>query len=146
MSNDKEKKSEKEDQQAGAGEDKKAPTLLVWTVRGLSLLLIFSILGYLTWSAMRAREEPRFVYELHLDKCAERDGRWVLPVTVTNEGTVSAHDLTAAVSVNGPDGRSEQQITFPMIGAREELTLEFWYDEDPRGKKIRATTISYLVP
>ena len=133
----------KQDEVDKANEDKAPPTVLVWSVRGLSLLLILALLAYLVRNALQPNEAPSFTFEIMTDDCEQRLGRWVLPVSIMNEGDVSTHTLTYEVSVGQSD---TQEIDLLLLGPREQLTHEFWYDEDPRGKSIECRVISYLLP
>ena len=127
-------------------DQQKPPTPLIWAVRGGSLLIILAILGTLAYWGIQPTEKPCFVYEIKAEDCQQREGRWALPVKITNEGTTSAHDLTTRMVLENSGEKTAQQVTLPMIGSRESITLEFWYDEDPRGQRPSASVVSYVLP
>jgi len=140
MSNDNKKSNDDRDKDNA---DKAPPSILMWAVRGVSALLVVGLLGYLIWSAVQPTVEVRFAFEVKTEDCAQREGRWVLPVEVTNESTISAHDVTYAISLS--DG-TEKMVTLLLIGPNEQLTHEFWFDEDPRGRAAKCQVTSYLLP
>jgi len=138
---DEQKKSTAKD---SSSEQQPPPTLIAWSVRGTSLLFILGMIGFFVWSALQPRVEPIFDLEILTDKIEQRGEQWVLPVEVTNQGSMSVHTLSVEAKLNGAE--EEESHVVPLIGPSESLTLVFWFDEDPRGRQPQLSVGSYELP
>jgi uncharacterized protein (TIGR02588 family) len=76
---------------------------------------------------------------------APRDGRLVVPVEVTNEGTTSADDVVIEVRLGGPtDERRELHLAHLPQGARKRGTVVFY--TTARSARPTARVVSYMTP
>jgi len=142
MKNDKEQSAASD----SSTEQQPPPTLVAWAVRGISLLLILGLIGFFAWSALQPRVEPVFDLNILTDKIEQRGEQWVLPVEVTNQGSMSVHTLSVNANLDGPDGELVESHVVPLIGPAETLTLVFWFNEDPRNRQPRLSISSYQLP
>ncbi|SEQ24101.1 hypothetical protein [Neolewinella agarilytica] len=128
-------------------EQQPPPTIIAWSVRGVSLLLILSLIGFFIWSALQPRIEPAFDLAILDDKIERRGEEWVLPVEVTNRGSISVHKLKVKASLsNKAKGAAEEAHIVPMLGPNEMVTLVFWFDQDPRQSQPQLSVGSYQLP
>lgn len=157
MSETRQKKdsNNKDDASSSAFDQRPAPTILSWSIRGISLLIVVSLIGYFLWSAARPVVEPKIVFEVLDDKIEQRGGSWAMPVEVTNKGTVSIHTLTIGAALTpsyssaGKEeakSREEESVEIPLLGPNEMVTATFWFDQDPRKQNPRFAVKTYVLP
>ena len=121
------------------------PTILEWTVRAASLVLVVGLIGYLMVTGLQAADPPLFSFEVGT---VEASGNaWRVPVVMTNDGDVgvSVVEVTLEVLAGGEIVDSES-ITLPLLGAGGSAEIEFWVDEDPTTNTIRFDVGSYAAP
>ncbi len=129
-----------------AEEPAEPPTLLEWSVRGMSLLLVLLLLGYVVWVSVQPPTPIHFEYGVEWERLEERDGAWVLPVTLQLRGE-GVQDLTITAELaDGEEVIEEVPLEFPLMGQNETEQLELWFEEDPRDYTLRFNVGSYKVP
>ena len=143
MSNDSKAQQSASD---SAQNQKPAPTLLSWTVRGISLAFIVSIIGYFIWSAAQPDVHPTFTFEVEQEKIEQRGTGWAMPVNITNTGLMSVHALEAVATLTGVGGKQEENVNIVLLGPNESVTATFWFDQNPRDKGVEFSVGSYLLP
>lgn len=144
MASKKEDKNKKSAE--SATQEDPPPSWIIWGVRGVSLLIVFFLLGYFTWAAFKPQHRPVFEFEIIEKNIAQRGTGWVLPVEVTNTGNMSVHNAKVKATLSAAEGQPEESITLILVGADEQVTAEFWFNEDPRGKNPVFEVGSYLLP
>lgn len=127
MSEDKNK-----DNQDSSSNDKKSKqqdppaTIVEWTVRGVSFLIVLSLLGYFGYTASQPNESPFFECNVIGEEIEQRGNGWVMPVEVQNKGDISVSNVN--VIVEEPNRSS---LVVKMLGSKEKVKIEFWFDERP---------------
>ena len=137
--------SEKQEAQSSGTKQVPPPSILAWSIRGICLLLIVGLLGYFGYAALQPSPPPSFKFSVVNDRVEQRSGKWVVPVEVLNEGGMSVHNLQLAATLPGPEAK-EQSASIILLGGAETVTVEFWFDEDPKGQRPTFDVKSYLLP
>ena len=122
------------------------PTILSWTIRGVSLLIVASLLGYFTYSWIRPTVKPAITFEVLTEEIEQRGTGWATPVKITNDGTMSVHELTVTGTLTSAAGQPSQDLTILLLGPNEQVQGTLWFSDDPRGKGLEMTVASYLLP
>lgn len=122
------------------------PTIVEWIVRGVSFLIIFSLLGYFIFKAVQPPVEPKFSFDVKQEKIAERNGVWVVPVGIKNEGSTSVHELRVTGTMTLAGGEEQENVSIPILGAGEVVVAEFWFDNNPQGNDMKFDLGTYIVP
>lgn len=136
------------DAEASLTEQDPPPTILEWSVRIGSLLILVGLTIYLIATGLLPTQPPKFDVAFDVEQSMQREGRWVLPVEVINVGTLAVEDLQLTLALVKPDGEVVEEIssTISLIGQNELFNLEFWLDEDPRNFDLEIKVNSYKVP
>lgn len=127
-------------------EQRPPPTWLAWTVRGVSLAMVLGLLGYFVYLAVVPEEQPTFEFTVQTADVERRGAGWAVPVKVVNAGTLSVHALRLEATLAGIDDSPVEEQIVPLLGPGEEITVEFWFDRDPRPTGVACSTGSYLLP
>jgi uncharacterized protein (TIGR02588 family) len=120
---------------------------LEWSVFGVGLVLVACTLGFLVYDgASSSGDEPPSV-RVTLGPPAQRGGRFVVPVTVTNDGGQTAEGVTVEVALER-DGaepeRGEFAVAFlPRGGTREGFVT---FGTDPRSARLVPRVLGYEKP
>ncbi|PHN02194.1 hypothetical protein [Flavilitoribacter nigricans] len=136
---------------AQSAKQKKAPppTIVEWSVRGFSLLIIFSLIGYFLYGAFQAERKPEFLVEVKQDEIRQIGNRWVIPVDVSNKGTYDVHQLKIQARLklpNGPEAYEAETSEVLLLGCDEKVSLEFSFAHDPLSHPFECQAVSYLLP
>jgi uncharacterized protein (TIGR02588 family) len=96
----------------GQREDSKgrsARKLAEWVSLGISAVLILGLAGFLLVEAFRANE-PFVPVEVQAkaDETRQLNGRFILPVQITNHGEQTLRDLKIELSFTSPDGEPDK--------------------------------------
>jgi|GEM_PF-2197235 len=151
MSENKGKTEKKDGASSDADEQSPAPTILSWAIRGFSLLIVVSFIGYFIWSAIRPDKQPNISFHVLEDKIELRDNGWAMPVEVTNESTLSVHALTTSATLTKSDGGTdeyseEKSVAIRLLGPNEMVTATFWFEQNPRNAQAEFAVKTYLLP
>lgn len=121
--------------------------LAEWVTFGVSLALVLALSAHLAWrlrepvtDVIDARVTPR------LDRVAEQEGRFVLPLDIVNPGGRTIRDLQVRVEYRGTgDERRSMDLLVDYLGQSSEQVVYTYFRDDPRTLSIRAEAISYRV-
>jgi uncharacterized protein (TIGR02588 family) len=121
--------------------------LAEWVTFGVSLALVLALSAHLAWrlrepvtDVIDARVTPR------LDRVAEQEGRFVLPLDIVNPGGRTIRDLQVRVEYRGSgDERRSMDLLVDYLGQSSEQVVYTYFRDDPRTLSIRAEAISYRV-
>jgi uncharacterized protein (TIGR02588 family) len=121
--------------------------LAEWVTFGVSLALVLALSAHLAWrlrepvtDMIDARVTPR------LDRVAEREGRFVLPLDIVNPGGRTIRDLQVRVEYRGTGGeRRSMDLLVDYLGQSSEQVVYTYFRDDPRTLSIRAEAMSYRV-
>jgi uncharacterized protein (TIGR02588 family) len=121
--------------------------LLEWAVFGVSLALVAGTLSFLIYDGANAGDTPPDLH-ISLEEAVQRGDRFVIPVTVWNEGGETAEGVQVEVSLEGQDGaqveRGEFSIPFlPRSGRRKGFVT---FRTDPRSARPVPRILGYEKP
>ncbi len=136
---------------AEADQQSPPPTILSWSVRGVSLLIVLSLIAYFSWAAIRPIQPPSITFEVKENKIERRGATWMMPVDITNEGTVSIRSLTVGVTfpdplASGLPREQEKTVMIRLLGAKETVATTFAFTADPRTATPEFFVVSYVRP
>jgi uncharacterized protein (TIGR02588 family) len=118
-----------------------------WAVFALSLMLVAGTLTYLAYDAATIGSEPPAI-EVRTGAPVERLGNFIVPVSVTNHGDVTAEGVHIEVTLeNG--GEEVERSEFDIAFLPRRATREGWvaFQTDPRAaQKINARALGYEKP
>lgn len=114
-------------------------SILEWSVRGASLLLVTALLAYLAWDAIRPTQDPSFQVEIHREHLQQRESGWSLPIDITNRGTRAVSQLRYEVV----DSSTTRPGVLPLLGGGETLTVEAWFAEEPRVEEVDVRILTF---
>ena len=117
---------------------------LEWLILGGSVVVIVTLLAYLTLRAL-AGERPPSVAVVTGEPRAEASGAWLVPLQVRNEGGRAAAAVTieATATVAGTDETSE--LTVDLLPAESERQVVASFSGEPEGP-IRTRIVGYELP
>ena len=124
-----------------------APTWLEWSVRAVSVAVVLALLAYLALGSVGASSPAVLISTFDLTNVETRDGQWVVPVSVRNEGDTSV--ASAVVSLTVLDGDvviDSEDVDIALLGGGASTDVEFWVDDDPRTFQVRVDVGSYELP
>jgi uncharacterized protein (TIGR02588 family) len=126
----------------------RGPRLLAeWVTFGISLALVLALSAHLVWrmrepvtEVVDARVAPR------LDRVVQQEGRFVLPLDITNPGGRTIRDVQVRIDYRGSGGeRRSMEVLVDYLGQSSEQVIYTYFRDDPRTLSIRAEAISYRV-
>ncbi len=141
-----------DDDRAGAQEASEEkmppPTLVEWAARLVSVLLLFVLVGYLAWSGYQEEAPIAFGFTVLMEQLDERDGSWVLPVEVTNQGGTSIVNLYMVVELvdEASEVVEEIDLDIALMGHGQRQSFDLWWDRDPRDYEVRFNVERYERP
>lgn len=117
-----------------------------WVTLGASVALVLAVAGYLFREAMR--DHPAAVpvtVRVLADEAREVDGRFVVPVEVTNRGERTLKGLTIQVTIRGgaPGGREPADVTLDYLGEKARGRVYLYLDQHPRDLGVEARAYRY---
>ena len=122
-------------------------TFAEWVSLCASALLILGIAGYLLVEAFQANEPfvPLDV-QTRLEEVREVQGRFILPVHITNRGGRTLRDLKIELQAH-PEAANPQttDLVIDYLGEGSEQIGYFYFDRHPRELKVNARALSYRV-
>ncbi len=121
--------------------------LAEWVSLGLSALVILALVGYLAVEAFR-KNEPFIPVEVQalLNDTREVEGKFILPVKVTNRGAQTLRDLKVELRYEPPGSAAETaDVLIDYLGERSEQTAYFYFAQHPNALKLEARAVSYIV-
>ena len=130
------------------GREDPAPTPLVWGVRLASLGAIGFIVGYLIWLVFNDDVPAQFEIAAQWSDVEERNGRFVLPVSVTNDSTEAVTDVGVEVVLDLPGEADDETVSFtiPLMGEGEEADIEVLFASRPTDANTELHVTSYQSP
>lgn len=120
---------------------------LEWAVLGISFPLVVLTLGYLTYEAITRQDAPPRI-EVQLGAPAAQGQKFIVPVTATNEGDLTAKNVRIEViSEKGGAVQERDEFEFDFLPRR--ATRQAWvsFQTDPRqAERLSARVLSYQRP
>lgn len=124
---------------------------LEWSVFAVGLVLVLSVLAFLTYEGLTMGNDPPSI-EVRLGTPEPRAHNFIVPVTVINHGDATAEGITIEVTLEnagGDDGGGEPvrgELTIAFLPRR--ATREGWvtFQQDPRSARLTARVLGYEKP
>jgi uncharacterized protein (TIGR02588 family) len=118
-----------------------------WAVFAVSLVLVAGTLAYLAYDAATVGSEPPTI-EVRAGAPVERQSNFLVPVSITNHGDLTAEGVHIEVTLeNG--GEEVERSEFDVAFLPRRATREGWvaFQTDPRTvQKINARALGYEKP
>jgi uncharacterized protein (TIGR02588 family) len=118
-----------------------------WMVFSVSLLLVASALIYLAYDGLTIGDAPPTI-EIRTGAPLERPHNFIVPVTITNHGDLTAEGVHIEVVLeNG--GAEVERSEFDVAFLPRRATREGWvaFQTDPRtAQRIKARVLGYEKP
>ena len=126
---------------------KRQRTLAEWVTLGISLTIVLSLVGLITYEYFGRGNRPA-VIEVRpwLESLRQEAGAYYLPVEITNEGDQTAAGVWVELTLTAADDSQESariHVEFLAGGATEEGVVVF--RQNPAEGRL-AHTISFLKP
>ena len=143
---DKEKDGKEKGSAQNTSKQVPPPTILSWSIRGFSVLLIVALLGYFIYSWAKPTVMPQIEFTPLVEKIEQRGTGWAVPVKIVNKGTMSVHALSVRGTLTAVAEQPAETLDILLLGPNEQVQGTLWYDQDPRGKGLEMSVCSYLLP
>ena len=119
---------------------------LEWIVFAVSLVLVGGTLGFLAWDALQGEDSPAAL-SVELGRPEPRGGAWAVPVTVRNQGDVTAEGVKVEVTLETP-GMAPETADFEAAFVPRRSQREGWvtFRNDPSRGRLSARAAGYETP
>ena len=126
-------------------DDRRRPTTgAEWVTFAVAALIVLGVLGAILSQVASPSAPPSPGVEV--EAAQERDGRWFVPATVTNEGDETAQDVQVTATLTTDDGEVTSDQVVAFLAGGEEQEIEFVFDEDPGDGELVVEVGSYSLP
>ena len=126
-------------------ESRRRPTTgAEWVTFGVAALIVLAVVGAILSQVSAKSAPPAPTVEVAPAK--ERDGRFVVPVTVTNEGDETAQDVQVTATLTNDDGETTSDQVLAFLAGGEEEQLEFLFEDDPDDGELVVEVGGYRLP
>lgn len=114
----------------------------------ISVVILLSILAVAIWSNMQTGQDPPdIVVEADIENVRETDSGFYVPITIKNNGGMTAQDAVIAGELDLGDGEPETaEITIAYLAGGEEEAAELIFSAHPNDGDFSVVPISYLQP
>ena len=115
-----------------------------WVTFGIAVIVVVVVVGFIAVEIPGSKTPAAPGVEV--GAVEERSGRFVVPVSVTNDGERTAADvqIVATLEIDGDETESEATVDFLSGGEVEELEFEF--EDDPADGELEVRVGGYQVP
>lgn len=119
---------------------------LEWAVFSVGLVVVLGTVGFLVYDMVRSGSAPPDL-SVELGAPRRQGGKWVVPVTVKNQGDETAEgaqvEVTLAIPGEPPE-RARFQIAFVPSGSRREGFVTF--AKDPARGRLSGRVVGFETP
>ena len=140
---------DKREQSAGASkkQEKEGRTAAEWVTLALSVALVLSLAGLLTFNYFsRGTEPPALRVEPKLEEIRQVEARYYLPVDITNEGDLLAQNVQVALTFTPAEGEPEEvQFEVQFLNGKETASRTVVLQADPKRAEM-STNLSFDTP
>ena len=117
---------------------------LEWSVFGISLVLIATVVGLLLYEHFTTGRGPADL-AVTLGEAVASTGGYAVPVDVRNSGGTSAEDVQVSVSLRGAAAEAAG-VTLPYVPYRSQRRAWVMFDRDPSAGTLEARVLGYRQP
>ena len=115
-----------------------------WVTFAVAAVIVLGVLAAIVSQVAALSDPPSPSVEVGATQ--ERDGRYVVPATVTNDGDETAQDVQVNATLTTDDGESTSDQVVAFLAGGEEHELEFVFEEDPEDGELVVEIGSYSLP
>lgn len=114
----------------------------------ISLVILVGILAVAVWSNMKTGDAPPdIVVEADIENVRETDSGFYVPITITNNGGMTAQNAIVAGELDLGDGQPETaEITISFLAGGEEEAAEMVFSAHPDEGEFTVGPSSYSQP
>ncbi len=118
---------------------------LEWAVFGISAALVAAVVGYLAYGAVTLGDAPADLH-VSLGDTVVQGGRYLVPVTVRNDGNAIAEAVQVEVVLTQPDGEERSQFQIAYVPRRTTREGMVAFTSDPSAGRLAARISGYETP
>jgi uncharacterized protein (TIGR02588 family) len=128
--------------------DNDSRSVAEWTTLGISITILITILGLVTYLYLRGDEEPAVILvEPQMQELRQDEGGYYLPVVVRNEGDPTVEEVHIQAELDTRTGKPETaQFTISFLAGGEQVQGTFIFQHDPAKGELTARVISFQEP
>lgn len=115
-----------------------------WVTFGVAAAILLAVVGAILLQVAAPSTPPAPAVET--GRVEERDGRFVVPVVVTNHGDATAQDVQVTATLTLDDGESTADQTIDFLAGGETEELEFVFEDDPSDGELDVVVGGYALP
>lgn len=114
----------------------------------ISLVILVSIISVAVWSNERTgHAPPDIVVEVHMEDVREMDAGFYVPITITNNGGMTAQDLIVVGELDlGEDEPETADVTVAYLAGGETEAAEMVFSAHPEDGEFTIGPTSFLKP
>ncbi|NNC47023.1 MAG: hypothetical protein HKO13_01140 [Sphingomonas sp.] len=95
------------------------PTALGWVARIVSIALLLILVGSIVLQIVQPERDIEFDVSVVAEDIREQNGRYLIPVDITNKSTKAAREVTLELDT----GTETTEVDLTMIGQQETITF-----------------------
>lgn len=121
-----------------------ARTPAEWVTFAVSLAVLSVLVAFIAVQIPKSKSPP--APRAMVGAIVQREGLYVVPVTIENEGdaTAEAVQVLATLEIGDDEHTADQVVDFLAGGETEKL--EFVFEDDPDDGELDVTVGGYLIP
>jgi uncharacterized protein (TIGR02588 family) len=119
--------------------------LLEWTVFAASLVLVLTVIGYLTYEAVTTGDNPPRII-VSSGKAHEWNGLYRVPIAAQNLGDQTAEGVMIEVTLEGGGETETGEVAFAFLPRRSRREGWASFTRNPKTGKITARVRGYESP
>ena len=119
-------------------------TAAEWVTFGVAAVIVLGVIAAILSQVAATSSPPAPAVEV--DAALERNGRYVVPVTLRNEGDETAQDVQVTATLTTDDGETTSDQVLDFLAGGEEEELEFVFEDDPEDGELVVEIGSYSLP
>lgn len=114
----------------------------------ISILILGAVLGLASYANITTGEEPPTInVEADLENVRETENGFYVPITITNNGGLTAQDVVVIGELDLVDGEPETgEVTIAFLAGGESEQAELVFTVHPDDGEFTLIPSSYLVP
>jgi uncharacterized protein (TIGR02588 family) len=119
--------------------------VLEWTILGLSLAAVATLVALLVYDGLTRTGDPRLA--VTVAPAQSQGERWVVPLEVANHGATAATNVDVEVTLED-EGRELEvsTVTLAFVPEGSEVEAAVVFSESPSGKRAVARVLGYELP
>ena len=115
-----------------------------WVTFGVASVIVLAVVVAILSQVTASSAPPSPAVEVA--PVEERDGRYVVPVTLTNEGDETAQDVQVTATLTTDEGETTSDQVLDFLAGGEEEQLEFVFEDDPANGELVVVVGGYRLP